>query len=372
MTEKRRTSPRVAFRVDASIQIGTGHVMRCLTLADTLHESGVECVFVSRAHTGHLHEMIIARGHKLAALPAPVIAASATPGESPAHAHWLGTDWAADVEETKEALDGETADWLVVDHYALDVRWERALRPCCKRLMVIDDLADRAHDCDLLLDQNLGRAQAEYLELVPSGCTLLTGPDYALLRPEFAALRQQSLARRRTAGLEHLLVTMGGVDKDNATGKVLEAVCTCGHVLPSNLRISVIMGPHAPWLDHVRASAERLPWPTEVAVGVRDMARRMAAADLAIGAAGSTSWERCCLGLPTLQVVLAGNQNAIANALSEAGAALTADEETLAGMMSNLFSDRNTAERIGRMSRAASDVTDGRGTQLVATKLMEV
>lgn len=363
--------PRIAFRTDASIQIGTGHVMRCLTLADALTEQGAECTFISRAHEGNLNGLIAARGHQVLALPAAGDPVDDRPNATPAHGHWLGTGWVQDADQTLRALGGILMDWLVVDHYALDARWEKALRSSTKRLMVIDDLADRLHDCDLLVDQGLGRTQADYCKLVPSCSIILTGPGYALLRPEFAALRQQSLDRRRSGRLEHLLVTLGGVDKDNVTGRVLEAIRECRRFLPANLGIKVIMGPHAPWLDAVKALTERMPWPTDVAVGVTDMGRRMAAADLAIGAAGSTAWERCCLGLPSIQMVLAANQQRIAVALAEAGAALSAESETIADVMRELLSDQNLAGRLTDLARAAGAVTDGNGTWRVTETLME-
>lgn len=369
MSAKHHPSLRVAFRTDASIQIGTGHVMRCLTLADALAQQGAESLFISRAHEGNLNGLIAARGH--AVLPLPAGRDEAGQDGTPAHGHWLGTGWQEDVEQTLQALDGTVADWLVTDHYALDAHWEMALRPACRRLMVIDDLADRSHDCDLLLDQNLGRRRADYLGLIPRECSLLAGPKYALLRPEFAALRNESLARRSGGTLEHLLITLGGVDKDNVTGKVLEALATCRDRLPATLRISIIMGPHAPWCDQVRKQAEHMPWPTQVAVGVSDMARRMADADLVIGAAGSTSWERCCLGVPSVQIVLAENQKAIAQMLVEAGAALTVPADALVDSLRNLFADENLVERMTRLSLAASAIADGRGTQRVVEKLME-
>jgi UDP-2,4-diacetamido-2,4,6-trideoxy-beta-L-altropyranose hydrolase len=198
-----------------------------------------------------------------------------------------------DAIQTKEAIGDIGADWLIVDHYALDFRWEAHLRSCCRHIMAIDDLADRKQDCDLLLDQNLGRVPAEYDGLVPSVSKILTGPKYSLLRPEFAALRSQSLARRDVPQLRNLLITMGGVDKDNTTGKVLNALKRCA--LLETCHITVVMGPHAPWLSQVRTQAAQMPWHTDVLVNAEDMARLMSDSDLAIGAAGTTSWERCCL-----------------------------------------------------------------------------
>jgi UDP-2,4-diacetamido-2,4,6-trideoxy-beta-L-altropyranose hydrolase len=279
----------------------------------------------------------------------------------PAHAAWLGSTWQTDAQETAAVLASLQPDWLVVDHYALDLRWEAALKPHYKKLMVIDDLADRTHRCNLLLDQNLGRQPQDYAALVPTHCQVLTGPHYALLRPEFAALRPYSLQRRQAQpALRQLLITLGGVDQFNATGQVLHALKTCA--LPPECRISVVMGLTAPWLENVRELAALMPWPTEVVVNVNDMAQRMAVSDLAIGAAGSTSWERCCLGLPTLMLVLAENQKPSAHALDAAHAA------RLIGAVSDISVQLQCAVRelsdsacLIRMIRAASAITDGQG-----------
>lgn len=375
-TPSRLQGQVVAFRTDASLEIGSGHVMRCLTLADALQTQGARCHFLCREHPGHLGELIEARGypvHRLSHEERDTDTAGVPVTEpEPAHAHWLGASWAQDVAACLPHLAELAPAWLVVDHYALDHRWETAVldglpgsRP---RLLVIDDLADRHHVADLLLDQNLGRQAEDYRDLVPETCQVLAGPRYALLRPEFREWREASLSRRaREPGLQRLLVNLGGVDKDNVTGQVLDALSVCD--LPAGLQISVVMGASAPWRESVTAQAGAMPWSTEVVVNVSDMARRMAEADLAIGAAGSTSWERCCLGLPTLMVVLADNQREIADALAEKGAALPlelADLETsLAGQLAAL--DAHGA--LTAMSQRATDLVDGQGTAHVMATL---
>lgn len=358
---------RIAFRTDASVQIGTGHVMRCLTLADALRERGADCTFICRPHTGHLLDLIALRGHKALALPASTADATQA-SDGPAHVAWLGTDWTTDAQDTRQALGNEVVDWLVVDHYALDAHWEQALRTNYQRLMVIDDLADRLHDCDLLLDQNLGRTAEDYGGLLPSDTTTLIGPRYALLRPEFAQLRAESLARRANPQLKHLLITMGGVDKDNATGRVLDALNACP--LPPGLHITVVMGPHAPWLQQVQTQAAQMSRPTQVLVGVNDMARLMAGSDLAIGAAGGTAWECCCLGLPTLVLVLADNQQAGAAALQKAGAAIATQSATeIRHVMQNRLLSGDAA-LLQQLSQSAARVTDGNGVSQIIERLM--
>ena len=362
----------IAFRADASLQIGTGHVMRCLALADALRERDVQCSFICRPHAGHLLDLITQRGHQAWALSALQEGTSSNHGGT-AHADWLGTDWASDADETRKVLtgiDAEPLDWLVVDHYALDQRWERALRSNARRIMVLDDLADRSHDCDLLLDQNLGRTAQDYAGLLSPNTTTLIGPQYALLRPEFAELRPQSLERRaQDPQLKHLLITMGGVDKDNVTGQVLDALQSC--TLPPDLRITVVMGPHAPWLMQVQAKSTNLPWPAKVLVGVSNMAQLMAGSDLCIGAVGSTSWERCCLGLPTIQLVLAANHKEAALALTQTGVALSITaSETLADDLRTLMASIDS-QLMSTLAEQSAAICNGRGSNDVICHLLK-
>lgn len=359
---------RVAFRTDASLQIGTGHVMRCLTLADSMRERGAQCTFVCRTHAGHLLSFIEQQGHAVVALSEGDNQFQAV--TKPAHAAFLGSHWTADAAQTRQALGVSQVDWLVVDHYALDHRWEKALRPHSRHLMVIDDLADRQHDADLLLDQNLGRAAQDYDGLLAPQTQTLIGPQYALLRPEFAQWRAYSLQRRKQGQLKTMLIAMGGVDKDNVTGQVLQALQTCE--LPKDLCITVVMGPHAPWLAQVQKLATQMARPTQVLVGVKHMAQLMAFSDLAIGAAGSTSWERCCLGLPTLMLVLADNQCAGAFALHESGAAmLLRHTEEINSWFLGLSDETLFQAKLKAMGMAGACITSGQGAAMVADLWMK-
>ncbi|WP_432715969.1 UDP-2,4-diacetamido-2,4,6-trideoxy-beta-L-altropyranose hydrolase [Stutzerimonas stutzeri] len=358
--------------------MGTGHVMRCLTLADALVARGATCAFICRAHPGNLLDLIRSKGHVAHALPvtsasvgASSLAITAVGDESvPVHSHWLGATQTEDAEACAPILAEPQPDWLIVDHYALDARWELLLRPHCRRLMVIDDLADRAHACDLLLDQTFGRTVEDYRAWLPNDCQVLCGSQYALLRPEFAALRSYSLQRRAEPRVRQLLISMGGVDKDNATGKVLEALRISS--LPTGCQITVVMGAGAPWLSEVTGQAQSMPWKTRVLVGVSDMARLMADSDLAIGAAGATSWERCCLGLPTIMLVLADNQRQVAQGLEKAGAALVVQQaqhiaEFLPSLLSALVA---RPASLLAMSLSASSIIDGQGVAIIS-QLME-
>lgn len=361
---------RIAFRADASIDIGTGHVMRCLTLAEALRSRGHECLFIGRDHPGNLEGLIRQKGFEVHLL---------TPGRSdalmserkglPAHADWLGVSWHFDADQTHRIVAGRQVDWVVVDHYALDARWEQKVSLVGAKVMVIDDLADRNHHCRLLLDQNLGRQQEDYDGLTTPDCIRLCGPRYALLRPEFAAMRKLSLERRRTPEVRRILITLGGVDRANVTDEVLRVLSRSR--LPPETELDIVMGASAPGLDSVRVQASKLPFKATVSVNVSDMAERMCLADLCIGAAGGTSWERCCLGLPTVLLVLAENQERGAKALGDIGAAILVwregeSIEALGSVIDRIFGSHELS-RIGQM---ASSVTEGTGVELVLEKMM--
>jgi len=359
---------RIAFRTDASLQIGTGHVMRCLTLADALRERGTQSTFICRPHTGHLLDRIQQRGHTAIAL-APADNAF-TASADPNHASWLGTDRASDSAQTRQAMGVNLVDWLVVDHYALGRLWEEAMRTHARRIFAIDDLADRPHDCDLLLDQNLGRQPEHYRGLLNRHTQALIGPAYALLRHEFSGWREHSLQRRERPQLKNLLVTMGGVDQVNATGQVLGALVLCE--LPLDLRITVVMGHTAPWLAQIQAQALTMPRPTQVLAGVKNMAQLMAESDLCIGAAGSTSWERCCLGLPAIQLVLATNQKEINAALELARSVMTVGLEELQAELPSLIAKVNHPDVLSGLSKSAAAVCDGLGVFKVVQWLEKI
>lgn len=299
----------IAFRVDASTQIGTGHFMRCLTLADALKQHGAKIRFASRHMPEYLRDMLVVKGHEFMLLDS---SPSDAISDGLSHANWLGTSQHADAQDTVQALSGQTWDWLIVDHYALDARWESALRQTAKNIFVIDDIADRQHDCDVLLDQNLyADMDSRYTGKVPAHCQLLLGPRYALLRDEFRQLREQ--IKPRTGSVERILIFFGGVDTDNYTGRAIEALVNIG--IPG-LYVDVVIGSQHPCREQIESVCVQHGFICHVQTS--RMAELMAAADLAIGAGGSATWERCCLGVATLTICVADNQRKqIADAATE-------------------------------------------------------
>jgi UDP-2,4-diacetamido-2,4,6-trideoxy-beta-L-altropyranose hydrolase len=299
----------IAFRVDASNQIGTGHFMRCLTLADELKKQGVHIRFISRNLPPHLTEMLSEKGVEYTPLSTD---ATQEPIEELAHSNWLLTSQRLDAQVTIQALADRTWDWIIVDHYALDERWEMAVHKSCKKLMVIDDLADRQHDCDVLLDQNYyADMQTRYVSKVPTHCQLLLGPRYALLREEFRRLRQQ--VKPRTGKVKRILVFFGGVDPDNYTSLAIQALTE----LKITLQVDVVIGAQHPNREQIQLACMAHGYTCHVQTS--RMAELMAEADLAVGGGGTAAWERCCLGLPAVSICVAENQHKLISDGAAAG-----------------------------------------------------
>ncbi|MBT0653111.1 UDP-2,4-diacetamido-2,4,6-trideoxy-beta-L-altropyranose hydrolase [Geomobilimonas luticola] len=352
----------VIFRTDASLQIGSGHVMRCLTLAGELKQRGADVMFVCREHPGNLIGLIEGKGYRVELLPQPPADYIAT-AEDVAHAPLLGVHWNQDAAETVAALDGGQPHWLVVDHYALDRRWEQILRTRVGKIMVIDDLADRHHDCDLLLDQNLYQnMETRYDALVPENCVKLLGPRHALLRPEFTAARRS--LRQRDGVIRRVFVFFGGVDPTNETYRALQALAG---IADRRFSVDVVVGGGNPHKEQIRefcAAHDGYIYHCQV----DNMAELMSVADLAIGAGGSTTWERCSLGLPAIIVALAENQINIAesahsaNALIYIGKAAEVNAEEIAKHITAVLND---APLIKFLSQRAQQLVEGTGVVLI-------
>lgn len=301
---------KVAFRVDSSASIGTGHHVRCMTLAESLRRRGAQLRFVCRDHEGSLIGALRERAIPVTVLP--VSATSRAPGDG-SYAAWLGSTQAEDASLMIEALAGEEPDWLVVDHYALDSEWEQQVRPHVGQLMVIDDLANRPHQCELLLDQNYSlQGEERYAGLVPGSCKLLTGPRYALLRPDYSEHRRK--IRPRDGRVSKILVFFGGSDPANMTGKAIASLCA---PQLKHLEVDVVIGANHRDRHLLEKQAEERPH-TRIHGPRPHLADLMASADLAIGAGGATIWERMCLGLPSIVVSIAENQRASCEALADA------------------------------------------------------
>jgi UDP-2,4-diacetamido-2,4,6-trideoxy-beta-L-altropyranose hydrolase len=335
--------PRVVFRADAGRAIGSGHVMRSLALAAEFSSGGWAVGFAANAETFA----------SVKALAEQSIEKSILSDERENEAAALVRRWPAGV------------DVLVVDHYGRDAAFERACRPWAKRIVAIDDLADRPHDTDVLID-GAGTVSA-YGGLVPEDCTVLAGSSYAIVAPAFRRARRQALQRRGQGAVERVLVSFGQIDAPNATTMALTALRTVGF----GGKVDVALGGTAP---HLAAAGAVAGLNVQIHVDATDMARLMSEADLAVGAGGVTAWERCCVGLPSILLTVADNQLGIAKAVSGSGAGLDAGpmggdaDQRLIEPLRVLLTD---AERRNKMAEAAAALVDGRGAERAWLSMIE-
>ena len=355
----------VAFRVDAGTHIGTGHLMRCRVLAHALRRHGVNVLFISRTMPGNMIQSLRQESFQVFELFGN---AEASGEGATARDPWLTVSTIFDAQQTLRVLERMNIDLLVIDSYGIDAEWESIVSSRVDYLMVIDDIANRRHHCDFLLDQNLKVGfEKAYNELVGPTTVQLLGPQYALVRPEFANLRQASLDRRSEGKIERLLISMGGSDPDDEVSRVVESIQqragTWRH-------IDVIVGSAYGPIESLKVQLQGIP--AELHIQTPNMARLMQMADIAVTAGGSTSWEKCTLGLPSVVAVMAENQSPIAAALHASGAQVTIAPETYAGARpySDVL-DKLTVDDLKSMSHRASCICDGMGADRVSALLLE-
>ncbi len=360
---------RVLFRADASTQIGTGHVVRCLALASELRERGCESTFAMRPMQGNLMGEVVAQGHAVIELD---LSDELDEGDlvelSVTHQRASGRQ-ARDAKQMMALLAGHPRwDWLVVDHYALGAQWQLSLRPVAGHILVIDDLADRALNCDVLLDQN-PQHEGRYRSLVAPQTTQVIGPAFALLRQEFG-LARETLQRAPADGRPlRVLVSFGGADPKGVALDAVAALAQCnfahGHVV-------VVAGSRNPHLSAMQAACALRGY--QCITSTSQMAHLMSTADLCIGAGGTTMIECFVLGLASIVVPIADNQRPGALAARDQGAVVVVDQpaplrvQAIAAALHELVEQ---PERLARMSRAAAQLCDGRGAARVAAELQQ-
>lgn len=345
----------IVFRVDSATQIGTGHVMRCLTLATALQEQGATCLFISRAHPNNIIPLMRQKGFTVYELPA---------GSEPTTAADLDVPSEVDAQQTKQIIEDleATPDWLVVDHYGIDKAWEQQLRPVVKQIFVIDDLANRSHDCDVLLDQNYTHRWNRYEGLVPENCCQFLGPEYALLRPEFIAAREK-LEREGRSPFDprKVLVFFGGMDPQNYTTQALRILREIGDFAPE-----VVIGAANPHRSDVEAEMRYFP-DGQLHIQTDQMAEIMLRCSWYFGAGGSVTWERMCLGLTGIVIPITDDQVEFSKALHQ---------ERLQRTLNNLCLEEVKAAytnfvclQVSRLSHRCSQLVSGHGVSLIVNKL---
>jgi len=352
---------KIIFRADASSNIGTGHLSRCMTLADAFSTRGCQITFICRDLDLLYAAQIRRSGYALLNLTSSIPHTKSSYEQLP-HSHWLPVSQIEDAEAILAAIDEEW-DLTIVDHYALDTIWEQRIRGKCARILVIDDLADRVHDCDFLLDQNLQPStRNRYIGLTSSKCEFLIGTQFALLRPEFARWALKNIRCD-----DRLNIFFGGVDQDGATMLALQSIKSLPH-----MQADVIVGNANPSLKMISAMCapmERI----HLHIQATNMAELFSQARLAVGAGGATSWERCCVGLPALVASLAQNQTQNCSLLELAGVAVNLglfqelSSETLISAIHSLIKDPGRLDKMGERAKA---LVDGNGTTKVVNTVL--
>jgi UDP-2,4-diacetamido-2,4,6-trideoxy-beta-L-altropyranose hydrolase len=291
-----KNSRNLVFRVDSSSRLGFGHVIRCLNLADKLSESNkFEIVFISRSLAGSAINIIRDRGYKVCLI-----------SEKKDMLSKSTFDWKHDVDRTVEELIQLKPCWMVVDNYEIDYQWHNRVRPYVSNIMVIDDMPNRKFDCDLLLDQTFGRKKSEYASLVSENCKILVGSKFALLNAKFSALRESSkLRRRKHSRIKRVLISFGG---SNNSIKLLSTILRGIEYFDwsSPPKIDLVLGHNIDPIDLIKIMLPTLD--IKIYKSVNNMQELIFNSDIAFGAAGISTWERCCLGLPTITIGISENQ----------------------------------------------------------------
>lgn len=358
----------IFFRVDASSLIGSGHVIRCLTLAKELKKQGHQCKFICRDHKYNLIKKIKKENFKVFKLPnlKNLNKKFKLDDRTSIYSKFLGINWREDAKQTIEVLKEEKKiDWLVIDHYGLDLKWEKKLRKFTEKIMVIDDLANRNHDCDLLLDQNLTENyKSRYKNFLNKNCNLLLGPQYSLLQKQYRDLHQQ--ATIRTGKPKKILIFFGATDERNITGLIIESFYKLNK---KDIFLNVVIGSSNSQKEKIiekYKSNKNIKFYSDL----DSLANLMLDADLAFGACGTSSWERCCLGLPSISITIAENQISIAKELNRRGLTFwLGDHYNVTKKQVYDFLKIFINKNLERMSRECKLVTDGYGALKVAASL---
>ena len=352
---------KIVFRVDSSRLIGSGHTQRCLALAQTLREKGCDVSFLSRALTGSIHKLPESLGFRTIELPAPQPNIQSD-AHDVLHGAWREVDLDQDIVDSRAALESEAIDCLIVDHYGLWSKWHLAMRDYTTKLMVIDDLGDRLLSCDVLVDHNLGATRQKYHDKVSRNVLTLLGSDFCMIRSDFKRARDKLVTPSST---KTVLINFGGDDYADYSKLLLDSFLH--HELDQDTSIDIVIGKESQKVGMLRAHPATIRFKTRVFGFVDNMAGLLSEADLAVGAAGVSSWERCCLGLPTLLLPVATNQLGIADNLVSAGVAWKFSAPDIQnGIITKHINEVLGGGGIPAISERAKNLVDGLGCERIA------
>ena len=350
------------IRVDSGMDIGDGHFLRCLTLVDSLKNKFERIIFISNQMPNHFLKRIKKNKFEIYKIN----------GYSHIQEEKLESKKKVnlvqkDSIETKKIIGKyeNSSNWLIVDHYGIDYVWEKNIRENIEKIIVIDDLANRKHDCDILIDQNFyERMEKRYSKLIPSFCEKFLGPKFTLLKPEFLKARKNL---KRKNEFKRILISFGGSDPSNETTKALSAIIDLG----KKYKIDVIVGTNNPNKKQIMKLCSKIPF-CNFYEQVENMSKYMKRADLAIGAGGTSTWERCCLGLPTIVTSLSKDQEKIIENLSKIGCVInlgSAEKTTKLDYVKAL--NEINSKKLREISKKCLVLVDGKGVKRIANKIFQ-
>lgn len=343
---------KVVFRVDSSGSIGAGHLIRCLALAQELQYRDIETFFISQNNLLPLREYLLSSGHKIFDIPQSIP---------------LKFDWKRDSEETLEILKDLAADILIVDHYQLDKKWQESVKESINKLVVIDDKPGRKLFCDILIDQNLGRKPDHYLPFIEGDPKLLLGTKFVLIREEFRLNKERAFKRRKKfEGIKSILLTFGGSESSSSYLNIIKVLSEIK--LKNIFEVKLAPGFELQQDKYSKDFLKSKKLKIRVLDNPLNIYESMVTSDLCIGYAGSSSWERCILGLPALLKVKSDNQLFIAENLEKLGAAKIWKEEY---ELKKLVQKMDEKENWVKVVDASLKICDGKGTHRVADAILE-
>ena len=351
----------VSFRVDSSSIIGSGHVVRCITLAKSLRKKGVYSFFICKGHKKNFTDLIKDEKFELHILDNK----HSKKNSKKKYDNWLGSSWQDDAKQTIDIIKKKKIDWLIIDHYAIDELWQKKIRPYVKKIMVIDDLADRNHDCDLLLDYNLiENYNSRYKKLLQKNCNKLIGPNYALLQNQYRKLHLSTPIR--TDGIKRIFIFFGGVDKNNLTYPTL---IKCLNNFKNKFIFDVVVNSENINFKKIKLMSQQNK-NIILHCNLPNLSQLISKADLAIGASGVNAWERCCLGLPSIIITVADNQIPIAKLLHKKKLAIWLGHYNKINFKKiNKCIKYFSLKKLKDYSERCKSIIDGEGTEKVASIL---
>lgn len=351
---------KIAFRVDSGTHIGTGHLMRCLTLAKKFHKKSHEVIFVSRDHEGSISNKI---SSTFGCTILPLDNKKKVSYNDNNYQSWLGVSIDQEISDSNAFFKSFSSkfDYIVIDHYGLDSIYEKEMAKHCSKIVVIDDLMNRYHFADYIIDQNLSAEQNRYEKLnTKLSCKYLMGPQYALLKDDFKKFRPIAFVEKKS--INNILVFFGGMDISGECKKVVDAFLLNDY--PFNIHIILGQG-HSDY-SHI-SSAAAINSKIKLYHFIDNMAEFMSKMDVAFGACGATSWERATLALPALTVVSADNQKLVSEALyiNEMAIEVGSTTNTSVATWSNVFDHKLDLNHLNIVAKKSFDLVDAQGTERI-------